>query len=104
MRQALLSKADTITKRDRLPLDTLIDTLDHVQLDDSEDVQTVREQRLSPFAILDEPIGDLRLRPLSSRDELVSESLGELRSSVSTVINISKDSSVDTQLVPAVTR
>ncbi|MCJ1265924.1 hypothetical protein MMC22_005806 [Lobaria immixta] len=64
MRQALSNKADTIAKRDRLPLDTLTDALDHVQLDDSEDVQTVREQSLSPFAILDEPIGDLRLGPV----------------------------------------
>lgn len=104
MRQALSNKEDTTAKRDGFPLDTLTDALDYVQLDDSEDVQTVREQSLSPFAILDGPIGDLRLGPLSSRDELTSESLGELKSSVSTATNISKDSSVDTQVVPAVTR
>lgn len=45
MKQALSSKANTTTQRERHSLGTFTDAFDHVRLDDNEDALTVRAQR-----------------------------------------------------------
>ena len=46
MRQALSNKTDTRLRRETFPLRPLANAFNHLQLDDSEDAQTVREERL----------------------------------------------------------